>query len=149
MDKVLQSNAPFTANAALLIELAMGIALLFGAWLARRQRYRQHAWCQSVVVLLNVVIIALAMAPSFYARVLPKIPARLDRSFYAMATMHAVAAAIAQFGALYILAGAGTKLLPQPFRLTNYKRAMRSVLALWWLSLLLGIATYLRWYIQW
>jgi uncharacterized membrane protein YozB (DUF420 family) len=48
---------------------------------------------------------------------------------------------------LYILLAAGTKLLPQKLRITNYKMWMRSVLALWWLVLLLGLATYARWYV--
>ena len=133
----------------LLIELALGAALLTGAWLARRQLYRQHAWCQSTVVLLNLVVIVFAMVPSFHTRVLPKIPARLDRPFYAVSVAHAAVAVITQFAALYILAATGTKLLPPSLRLTNYKFAMRSVLALWWISLSLGIATYLRWYVQW
>src|SRR5215472_14644852 len=43
----------------------MGTALLLGAWLARAKRYRQHAWSQSVIVLLNLVVITVMMAPSF------------------------------------------------------------------------------------
>jgi uncharacterized membrane protein YozB (DUF420 family) len=48
---------------------------------------------------------------------------------------------------LYILAGAGTNILPQRLRFTSYKPWMRTALALWWLVLLLGIGTYLRWYL--
>ncbi len=47
---------------------------------------------------------------------------------------------------LYILLAAGTRLLPQRFRLIRYKLWMRLALALWWLVLLLWVATYVRWY---
>jgi hypothetical protein len=78
---IFRVNAPRSANFTLAPELAMGAALPCGAWLARQRRYRVHAWCQSLVVLLNLAVIAVAMAPSFYERVLPKIPTRLGRSF--------------------------------------------------------------------
>lgn len=145
--RIFPANAPLLANVTLLVELAMGIALFLGAWLARQKRYRLHAGCQSIVILLNLAVIAIAMFPSLHQRVLPKIPARLDRSFYALATAHGVVAGIAQGAALYVLLAAGTRLLPKGMRLRNFKKSMRAVLALWWIALLLGIATYVRWYV--
>jgi Ca2+/H+ antiporter len=146
--EIFPANAPLPADVTLLLELAMGVALLFGAWLARRRQYKGHACCQSLVVLLNLVVIAMAMVPSLHAQVLPKIPAKLNRSFYAIATAHALVASIAEAAALYILLAAGTKSLPEQWRIANFKLAMRSVLAVWWLALFLGIATYIRWYIR-
>ena len=52
-----------------------------------------------------------------------------------------------EIAGLYILLAAGTNVLPHNFRVTEYKLWMRSVLVLWWLVLLLGIATYGRWYV--
>jgi uncharacterized membrane protein YozB (DUF420 family) len=140
--------APLYADLVLLLEIAMGVALLHGAVLARKKKYRLHAWCQSVIVILNLVVILLVMIPSFYTRVTPKIPAKLGKTYYALATAHAALGSIAEIGALYILLAVGTKTLPRAFRLTEYKMWMRSVLALWWLVLLLGLATYTRWYIR-
>jgi hypothetical protein len=40
----------------------------------------------------------------------------------------------------------GTKLLPERLRIKRTKLWMRSVLALWWIVLVLGVATYIRWY---
>jgi hypothetical protein len=37
--------------------------------------------------------------------------------------------------------------LPHKFRVTEYKPWMRGLLVLWWLVLLLGLATYARWYV--
>ena len=125
----------------------MGVGLLIGALLARLGRFRQHAWCQSVIVLLNTVLIVLTMIPSFHFHVRSKIPTRLGNAYYALATAHAALGGAAEIGGLYILLAAGTSVLPEKFRITNYKVWMRSVLLLWWLVLLSGVATYLRWYV--
>jgi len=125
----------------------MGAGLLFGAWLARAKRYRQHAWCQSAVVILNLAVIAATMAPSFHAQVLPRIPAKLSRPYFAWATVHAALGSVTELAALYILLAAGTRLLPERMRITRYKLWMRTVLALWWFVLLLGFATYALWYV--
>ena len=131
----------------LLFEVVIGIGLLLGAVLARKKRYRAHAWCQSSIVLLNAALIAVAMIPSFHERVQPKIPEKLDRSLYALATAHATLGSLAEAAGLYVALAAGTSFLPERLRLTNYKAWMRSVLTLWWLALLLGLATYIRWYV--
>ena len=142
-----RTAAPRYADLVLLLEVGMGLALLAGAVLARRKRFRLHAWCQSVVVLLNFAAILSVMVPSFQAHVNPKIPAKLGKAYYSLATAHAALGAVTEIAALYILLSAGTNILPQQFRLTNYRPWMRSVLALWWLVLLLGLATYIRWYV--
>lgn len=147
MNRIVPDNAPLFANVTLFVEIAMGVMLIFGAWLARRRHYRLHGCCQSSVVLLNLVVISVAMIPSFHRQVLPKIPAKLDRAFYALATVHAVTASVAQAAALYVLLAAGTAWLPSRWRLKNFKVVMRAVLLLWWMALLLGLATYVRWYV--
>jgi uncharacterized membrane protein YozB (DUF420 family) len=143
----LGTEAPLYADLTLLLEIAMGVGLLLGALLARRRRFRQHAWCQSMIVLLNLVLIVLAMIPSFHAHVSPKIPLKLGRAYYAMATSHAALGTTAEIAGLYILLAAGTSVLPEKFRIARYKFWMRSVLLLWWFVLLLGLATYARWYV--
>ena len=143
----LGTAAPPTADAVLLLEAAMGVALLFGARLARTRRFRQHAWCQSAVVVLNLAVIAVAMTPSFRAQVFPRIPAKLDKPYYLLATAHAGLGTVAELAALYILVALGTRLLPEKLRITRYKTWMRSVLLLWWVVLLLGFMTYTRWYV--
>jgi hypothetical protein len=68
------------------------------------------------------------------------------QAYYALATAHASLGSIAEIGGLYILLAAGTKVLPARFCITEYKLWMRSVVVLWWIALLLGMATYARWY---
>jgi uncharacterized protein (TIGR03382 family) len=139
--------APPYAHLTLLLEIAMGVGLLIGAWLARRRRFRQHAWCQSAIVLLNLAVILLVMMPSFQVQVVPEIPLRLAKTYYALATAHAALGTITEIAGLYILLAAGTGVLPEKFRITKYKAWMRTVLVLWWFVLLLGLATYVRWYL--
>jgi uncharacterized membrane protein YozB (DUF420 family) len=143
----LGTAASRAADLVLLLEISMGVALLVGAWLARKKRFQLHGWCQSVVVLLNLVVITVMMIPSFRMSVLPRIPAKLGKSYYSLATVHAALGGATEIAGLYILLAAGTGILPEKFRITKYKVWMRSVLALWWVVLLLGIATYTRWYV--
>ena len=147
IEAFLRTAAPSGANVVLVLEIAMGIGLLLGARLARKGRFRQHAWCQSVIVLLNFAVIAAMMIPSFRVHVFPRIPAKLGKAYYALATAHAVLGGVTEIAGLYILLSAGTSVLPEKWRITKYKMWMRSVLALWWVVLLLGMATYTRWYV--
>lgn len=142
----LGTAAPRTADIVLLLEVGMGAGLLAGALFARAKWYRLHAACQSVIVLLNLILITLTMFPTFHSRVLPKLPSRIGKPYYALAVTHAAMGSIAEVGGLYILLAAGTNLLPAKFRITRYKLWMRSVLLIWWIVLLLGIATYARSY---
>jgi uncharacterized membrane protein YozB (DUF420 family) len=144
----LGTAAPWAADVTLLLEIGMGMGLLAGAFLARVKRYRLHACCQSIIVLLNLGLIALAMMPSFHHAVLPKLPGKIGKPYYALATTHAALGSIAELGGLYILVAAGTNLLPERMRIRRYKLWMRSVLLIWWIVLLLGVATYARWYVS-
>ncbi len=127
----------------------MGVGLLMGAQLARLRRFRWHAWCQSLIVLLNLALIAMTMLPAFHRQILPRLPSRIGKPYYALAAGHAALGGIAEFGGMYILLAAGTEILPEKFRIKRYKFWMRSVLVLWWIVLFLGIATYARWYMTW
>ncbi len=143
----LETAAPRAANVVLVLEIAMGVGLLVGARLARKGRFRQHAWCQSIIVLLNLAVVVVMMIPSFRVHVLPRVPAKLGKAYYALATTHGALGTVTELAGLYILLSAGTSVLPKQLRITKYKVWMRSVLVLWWVVLLLGIATYTRWYV--
>ncbi len=143
----LGTAATWFADVTLLLEIGMGMGLVAGALLARAKCYRAHAVCQTMVVLLNVGLIATAMIPSFQHQVIPKIPRKIAKPYYAFATAHATLGGIAELGGLYILVSVGTNWLPERIRITRYKFWMRSVLILWWFVLLLGLATYARWYV--
>lgn len=145
-DGLLGTAAPLATDLVLLLEIAMGVGLPIGARLAHR-RFRLHAWCQSIIVLLNVAVIGLTMLPSFHGHVLTGIPTKLGRAYYLFATTHAALGSVIEIAGFYILWSAGTNLLPEKLRFTRYKAWMRSVLVFWWVVLLLGMATYTRWYV--
>ena len=100
-------QSPLYAELVLLLEIAIGLGLLAGVWLARKQKFRAHASCQSVAVLLNLVIVAVVMVPSFREQVSPKIPQKLGKSYVALATTHAALGAIVELAALYNLRPGG------------------------------------------
>ncbi len=144
----LGTAAPFSSDLTAIVEIGMGLALLAGMVLARRRRYRAHAWCQSAVVLLNLVAITLTMTPSFRRSFLP-IPAHLGNSYHVLAVVHAALGSVAELLGLYILLVVGTNILPKRLRFTRYRYKvwMRTGILLWWLALLFGLATYARWYV--
>ncbi len=144
---LLGTEAPRYSEVVLLLEILMGIGLLAGAQLARRRKFRLHAWCQSAIVLLNLALIALTMIPSFFVHVAPRIPLKLGKTYYALASAHAALGSGTEIAGLYVLLAAGTSVLPEKFRITNYKLWMRTVLVLWWVVLSLGMVTYARWYV--
>jgi uncharacterized membrane protein YozB (DUF420 family) len=138
--------ASFGADVNLLIQFAMGIALVIGAFLARAKRYTAHGICQTLVLLLNFPMIALVMWPSFHSRVLPRLSSHFGKRNYAIATAHGALGAVAEILGLYIVLVAGTNVLPAKWRIQRWKFWMRIELILWWVVLLTGFGTYYFWY---
>jgi plastocyanin len=69
-------------------------------------------------------------------------------AFYAFPLAHAIFGTVAELLGLYIILRAGTDMLPQSLRFENYKPWMRTALALWWLTIALGIATFTVWHLS-
>jgi plastocyanin/uncharacterized membrane protein YozB (DUF420 family) len=130
----------------LIAQLLMGAALLAGMWLARRGKFRAHAFCQTSVVFLNLIPIFYFMAPVFHKGVQPGLPQKLNDSFYSVATAHAALGTLAEVLGIYIILVAGTKLVPAALHFKKYKPWMRLELAVWWLTILFGLGTYFVWY---
>ena len=126
----------------------MVLGLSLGRLLARQKQFRAHGRLQAVLVLLNIVLIVTIMLPSYRRQVVPNIRLWFQDSYYGMASAHAVLGFAAQWLGLYVLAVAGTSLLPGWLRFSNYKPWMRATLALWWLAFLLGCGTYYVWYVR-
>src|SRR6185369_172619 len=148
MNGFLGTGATFRADLNLVVQVAMGLALLFGMALARRGNYRAHKYCQSSVMILNLLMIFLIMAPSFHKQVQPQIPGGLKEAYYLVPYAHAALGTIAELLGLYIVLVAATKLLPKRLRFDRYRPWMRTCLALWWVVILIGIGTYYLWYIK-
>jgi len=139
------TGASFASDLNLMLQVAMAAMLTVGFGLARAGFYRAHGVCQSAVVLLNLALIARIMLPSFRFGVLPALPAGIAKPYYRVATLHAAAGTIAQLLGIYIVVRAATNWLPERLRFHNYKRWMRTELALWWIVVVLGAAKYYIW----
>ncbi len=147
MKGFLGTAAPLAADLNLVVQLAMGAALIAGTFLARRRLYTAHGICQTAVLLLNLIAIAAVMWPSFHKQVLPRLFSHLRHRYYAVAAAHAALGGAAEVLGLYVALVAGTNLVPRRLRFRNWKVWMRVVLVLWWVALFAGLGTYYWWYV--
>jgi len=144
----LGTGAGLKANFNLVSQLAMGAALIGGGLLARAKRYTAHGICQSAVLLLNLILIAGVMWPSFYGQVLPVLPRHIADSYYGAATAHGILGAIAEILGLYIVLAVATDILPSRLRIGRLRLWMRIELVLWWVVIVTGVLTYHVWYAE-
>ena len=147
MKGFLGTQEGFGADITLLLQIVMGVSLIAGAFLARAKRYAAHGICQTTVLLLNLVVVASFMWPSFSLQVLPGLPKHFSRRHYFLAALHGTLGAMAELFGLYILLVAGTNIVPEAWRFRRWKLWMRIELALWLFALVIGIGTYLIWYV--
>lgn len=143
----LGTGATFEADLNLVVQIVMEAALMAGLLLAKRKRYTAHGICQTAVLVLNLLMIALIMWPSFQHQVRPALPRVLHRWYYAAATIHALLGMMAEVFGIYIVAVAGTNALPPQLCFKDWKRWMRAELILWSIVFLTGLGTYYAWYI--
>jgi plastocyanin/uncharacterized membrane protein YozB (DUF420 family) len=148
MKGFLGTGATFYADLNLLVQIAMGLALLYGMMLARKKNFQAHKICQSSVMILNLVMIFLIMLPSFHRQVQPQISHGLKDAYYLVAFIHAALGTLAELLGLYIVLVAATNILPEKLKFDRYQPWMRTELALWWLVIFLGVGTYYYWYIR-
>lgn len=148
MNGFLGTGATFYADLNLIVQIAMGLALLYGMMLARKKNFQAHKICQSSVMILNLLMIFLIMSPSFHRQVQPQIPQGLQDAYYLVAFIHAALGTLAELLGLYIVLVAATNILPEKLKFDRYRPWMRTELALWWLVIFLGLGTYYFWYIR-
>ncbi len=67
----LRTGASFKADVNLVVQVAMGVALIAGAFLARAKRYTAHGICQAAVLLLNLAMILYVIGRPFTMRYYP------------------------------------------------------------------------------
>ena len=147
MGDFLGTGATFQADLNLCLQVLGAVVLLGGMFLARSGRYTIHKYVQSAVVLGNLLLIAFIMAPAYFQQVAPNVPSGLGTSFYWVATVHGIAGLVVEVFGLYVILAAGTKILPQRLRFTNFKLWMRTLLVSWWVVVLLGVGVYYTWYL--
>ena len=131
----------FGADLNLLVQLALGVLLLIGFLLARRARFVAHGVCQASALVATLVMTAIWMAPAYHANWGSGIFLFGNR-VTAAAAAHVVTGTFALLVGVYVVLVAGTPIVPKALRFGNYKAWMRTLIAIWWLALLLGVLTY-------
>jgi uncharacterized membrane protein YozB (DUF420 family) len=135
-------GAPWGADLNLLLQVAVGILLLAGMGLARRGRYGAHGICQSAGFVLAVAMTILWMIPAFHAIHADALGRGVVNRVTIAVAAHVVAGTLALLVGAWVVLVAGTPLIPLRLRFSNYKPWMRTLLTLWWLAILLGVAVY-------
>ena len=143
----LRTGATFGADLNLVMQFIMVAALMIGARLAKRKRYKAHGICQTTVLLLNLLMIGMVMWPSFDQQVRPAVAKSVHRWYYKIAIVHAALGVTAELCGLYIVIVAGTNIVPQWLKFKNWKLWMRAELVLWTIVMCSGVATYCAWYV--
>jgi uncharacterized membrane protein YozB (DUF420 family) len=140
-DGFLGRPSTFGADLNLLIQVGLGVVLLLGLVLARRSRYRLHGLCQASALVCTLLMTAIWMFPAYRDTYGPAI-FRLGNRVSMAAAAHVVTGTVALLLGIYVVLVAGTPLVPQTLRFSNYKAWMRTLIAIWWLALALGVLTY-------
>src|SRR5207245_6457961 len=104
------------------------LALLARPPLPTKNRYTALGICQTPVLLLNLIMIALVMLPSFRLQLVPAFPRVFRKRYSTVATIHGLLGMAAQLLGLYIILVAGTNIVPQWLRFTRWKLWMRAEL---------------------
>ena len=141
-DGFLGQGAPWGADLNLLLQIAVGVLLLAGFGLARRGRHGVHGICQSAGFVLAVVMTILWMIPAFHAIHADALGRGVVNRVTIAVAAHVVVGTAALLVGAWVVLVAGTPLVPARLRFSNYKPWMRTLLALWWLAIILGLAVY-------
>ena len=141
-DGFLGQGAPWGADLNLLLQIAVGILLLAGMGLARRGRYSAHGICQTTGFVLAIAMTILWMVPAFHAIHANALGRGVVNRVTIAVAAHVVVGTSALLVGAWVVLVAGTPLVPPRFRFSDYKPWMRTLLTLWWLALILGVAVY-------
>jgi uncharacterized membrane protein YozB (DUF420 family) len=120
-------------------------AMIVGFVFARRKMFvPYHKFTMTTITIVNWLLIIFVMAVSYKNYVLPSVPAKLGDLGILVPTIHLVPGLIAQLLATYLVIRMWFEnQLPEWFKAKNFKFFMRTTLALWLLTFLIGIGNWL------
>jgi plastocyanin len=128
------------ADINMVAQVLLLAGLLFGFVLARRKQFRRHGNVQTAMVLLNLFLIAFAMAPSLFNYVVEG--GTTTGTVATLMIVHGVLGTVVEVVAIYLILRMRTKLIPERFRVKNIKLVMRATLVAWTALVLLGLGVY-------
>ena len=138
----LGQGAPWGADLNLLLQVGVGVLLLVGMRLARSGRYGAHGICQSCGFVLALTMTVLWMMPAFHVIHADALGRMVVNRVTVAVAIHVVVGTAALLVGAWVVLVAGTPLVPERLRFSDYKRWMRTLLTLWWLAIVLGLAIY-------
>jgi uncharacterized membrane protein YozB (DUF420 family) len=138
----LLSTSTLGGDLNLIVQLLLGVTLLAGAHLAQRGLYGAHGACQTTALALTLLLTIAWMAPAFRDVYEGSIERGVVNRVNVAVAAHVVLGTLTLLLGGWIVLVAGTRLVPPRWRFTNYKLWMRTLLALWWLGIVFGVATY-------
>jgi uncharacterized membrane protein YozB (DUF420 family) len=139
--------ANWAADFTLMMMILFAVLLTIGAVFAAKKKYTTHRWVQTSAVILNIIFVLWMMILPYRDFIVPGIPQRLNETFYWLTTLHAVVGAVAFIlGAFVVLRANG--LMIKALQFNNYKLVMRISYTLYMLTVLLGIAVYIVWFVN-
>jgi len=136
---------PLIADANLILEIILVAGLTYGFVLARRGNIEGHRINQTTWVILNVGLIALVMAGSLHDVKFSK-AADLADWRVSLTWLHAAVGTLTALAGVWIVLQMND-VIPRSLHVAAWKNLMRAALAGYWLSALLGFATFYFWYI--
>lgn len=133
--------------------LLLAPAMIVGFVFARRKKFSpHHKFTMTGITIVNWILIVLLMAVSYGRFVAPFLPDYLSDIRGLLATIHLITGGLAQVIATYLVILMWTErtrfegILPRAVRIRRIKPVMRTTLALWLITVVLGIGIYLTWY---
>jgi hypothetical protein len=136
---------PLIADANLILEIFLVAGLSYGFVLARRGNIDAHQVNQTTWVIVNIGLIALIMAGSMQDVTVSN---TRDLAIWRIGVtwLHAAVGVLTAVAGLWIVLQMNDA-LPRGLHVAGWKNLMRAALAGYWLTALLGFATYYFWYI--
>jgi len=136
---------PLIADANLILEIFLVAGLTYGYVLARRGNIDAHQTNQTTWVILNIGLIALVMAGSLQD---VNVSSARDLAHWRVGVtwLHAAVGTLTALAGLWIVLQMND-VLPRGLHVPWWKNLMRAALAGYWLTALLGFATYYFWYV--
>ncbi|MGB1285679.1 MAG: hypothetical protein ACPG7F_04015 [Aggregatilineales bacterium] len=124
--------------------------MLLGFFFARRKMFQpHHKMVMTTITIVNWVLILLLMAVSYSSFVLPALQDGQTDIITLLPTVHLITGGLAQLLATYLVLLMWTENTPlEPiilYRIKNIKTPMRMTLALWLITVMLGIGIYVTW----
>jgi uncharacterized membrane protein YozB (DUF420 family) len=141
-DGFLGRGAPYGADLNVLLQVGVGLLLLVGMALARRGRYRAHGICQTTAFGLSLAMTILWMIPAFRAIHADALGRAVVNRVTVAVALHVALSTIVVLLAVWVILVAGTTLVPARLRFSDYKTWMRTLLTLWWIAIVFGVAVY-------